>query len=311
MTTGALPGLTANIKFIAGRADGYRRVDALGSQILVDAGPVADFSRIAATGIYRNRTVVYALGGSTKFYLGRGEGHKRVPMQVNALASSIAQQFYLIYPRDPRIDRRVARYLEGRLIPAAFACGAQLINRLVAYPPDDCDDGQLDYERLFSEATLFLTAAGCPILNPKTQSETASADGFVDGFQIIAADEFTPPEDAVMLRLKHPKIHCEGYAVGGDHLIIKPGSHFVIKEGRGDLRESNFRRHQSIKSAGILEYSADDPCRARTKAWLKFEKRGVASRVLARAHATPLVWEPVEPEGAPVSDHGGDHDRAL
>jgi len=87
----------------------------------------------------------------------------------------------------------------------------------------------------------------------------------------------------------------------------------VIKEGSGDLRQSNFRRYESIKSAGILEYSTDDPHRARLKAWLKFEKRGVASRVLARAPATPLLWGTVEPEpeGAHVTDRGGDHAAAL
>jgi hypothetical protein len=287
---GPLAGLTAQVKYYDGVANGFRRADALGSLLLVDAGPVAKFPQIAATGAFRNKIVVYDLEGIDTSYVGRGDSETRLPSQVCQIA--FARQFYVVHTRDARIGAAVAKHLEARLMTTAFACGSRLTNKVAAVAPDCTDDG-IDFERAFQESLLFLAAANCSTFGRPCGASAASTSEegfhFNDGYQLL--EDFDPPEGAQLLRLDHRNLVCEAYAVG-DNLVVKPGSHFVNRDGPGGLHQANIRRRDALLKRDIFEADAARSDRKRLNHWVAFERPGVAARILSGSHSPLLYWVP-------------------
>jgi len=237
--TGPLAGLTAQVKYCDGVADGLRRADALGSLIIVDAGPVAKFPQIAATGAFRNKIVVYDLEGIDRSYIGRGDSETRLPSQVSQIA--FARQFYVIHTRDARIGAVVSKHLEARLMTTAFACGSRLTNKVAAVAPDCTDDG-IDFERAFQESLLFLAAANCTTFGRPCGASAASIpeDGFYfnDGYQVL--EDFDPPEGAQLLRLGSWKPFAH-FRIRTDRDLAQQGLHVPLDNpGRFILRRRNF-----------------------------------------------------------------------
>jgi hypothetical protein len=82
--THPLAGLTVEGKVYDGSAKGIRRVDAVGSQIIVHAGPIAQFASIAKLADLRDRTVAYVLVADKdrKAYVGKGTANSRLVYQT-------------------------------------------------------------------------------------------------------------------------------------------------------------------------------------------------------------------------------------
>jgi hypothetical protein len=307
--TGLLAGLTAQVKYFDGDPAGWRRADALGSLLIIDAGPVGNFLQIAATGAFRNKIVVYDLegvrDGVATSYVGRGDSEMRLPSQVSQI--SFARQFYVVHTRDARIGPPVAKNLEARLMTTAFACGSRLTNKVAAVPPDCTDDG-IDLERAYQESLLFLAAANCSTFGRPCGASAAGAseDGFHfnDGYQVL--EDFDPPGGAQLLRLGHRNLVCEAYAAG-DNLVVKPGSHFVTRDGPGGLHHANIRRRDALLKRDIFEADPDRSDRKRLNHWIAFEKPGVAARILSGSHSPLLYWVPASAP-APRLVVGGGHD---
>ena len=304
---GPLAGLTAQVKYFDGDPAGWRRADALGSLLIVDAGPVAEFSQIAATGAFQNKDVTYDLVGIVKdvdtSYIGRGDSETRLPSQVSQIA--FARQFYVIHTRDARIGGVVSKYLEARLMTTAFARGSRLTNKVAAVASDCANDG-IDLERAFEESLLFLAAANCTTFGRPCGASAAGAgaDGFHfnDGYQVV--ENFDPPEGARLLRLGHRNLVCEAYAVG-DNLVVKPGSHFVTRDGPGGLHPANIRRRDALLKRDIFAADPDRSDRKRLNHWVAFEKPGVAARILSGSHSPLLYWLPAEKQRAATADDDG------
>jgi len=307
--TGLLAGLTAQVKYFDGDAAGWRRADSLGSLLIVDAGPVAEFQQIAATGAFQNKHVTYDLVGVVKdvdtSYIGRGDSETRLPSQVSQIA--YARQFYVIHTRDARIGALVSKHLEARLMTTAFARGSRLTNKVAAIA-SDCATDSIDLERAFEESLLFLAAANCTTFGRPCGASVAGVakDGFHfnDGYQVL--ENFDPPEGAQLLRLGHRNLVCQAYAVG-DNLVVKPGSHFVTRDGPGGLHQANIRRRDALLNRDIFEADPDRSDRKRLNHWVAFEKRGVAARILAGSHSPLLYWVPASAP-APRLVVGASHD---
>jgi hypothetical protein len=321
---GPLAGLTVQVKYWDGISTGARRADAIGSQIIVDAGPVDAIARIGETGSFTGKTVAYVVTGTDhtgRFdtaYVGSGSSDTRLQYQVGKSGvgtTFAARQVYVLHARDPRIADTVARYIEAHLIETGFALGVRLTNKVAAIAPDLGDDHLVDSKQMDAEIHLFLPAAGCAIFEGLGAAANYDDDEDLplrDGYCVVAENAFVPPDGAPLLRLDRPNLFCQGYQLG-DHLIVRPGSQFKIKEGTGGLRPANIRRRAAIQSRDILEPEPTKPDRKRLTAWVKFECPKVAARVMSGIHSTVVSWVPVttEPNGCDAIEQGGDHAPRL
>ena len=303
---GALAGLTVHVKYWDGTSTGARRADAIGSQIIVDAGPVDAIDRIAETGTFTGKTVTYVVAGTDptkrfdEVYVGSGSSKSRLPYQVGKSGvggTFAARQVYVLHARDPRIADTAARYLEAYLLETGFALGVRLTNRMAAIAPDVGDDHLIDFEQMAQEAHLLLQAAGCTIFEGPGAANYGNEEDMPlrDGYCVIAANDYAPPDGAQLLRLDRTNLDCEGYRLG-DHFIVRPGSQFKIKPGTGGLRPANIRRRAALQSRDILE---DDPAKAdrkRLTTWVKFASAEIAARVMSGCHSTVVSWVPVNTE---------------
>ena len=297
MKAGPLAGLTVEVKYFDGCANGVRRVDAVGSQIIVDAGPVEEFATIARTAELRDRTVAYVLlRGEKQGYVGKGSCGSRLPHQTGKSGSGskfAARQVFVLHARDPRSDKTASCYVEAQLIERGFAVGAPLTNGVAAFEGDIGGGHLVDYPGMAEEARLFLAAAGCSIFEDFNSREDEADPPLRDGYRIIPAHGFTPPIGAQLLRLDRSNFVCEGYRLG-NHLIVRPGSHFKIKTGNGGLRSANVRRRAAILGRDILDPDPECSDRKLLTTWIEFKDPEVAARVLSGVHSTVTSWVPVE-----------------
>ena len=306
MRSGPLAGLTVHVKFIDGGGSGVRRADAIGSQIIVHAGPVDALASMSKTAEYNGKTVAYLVVKTDQGYIGSGTSDTRLAFQTGkcgAGSSFGASQVYVLHSRDPRIAEKAARYLEARLIEFGFALGARITNKVAAVVPDVDDDHLVNFQRMFEEALLLLAAAGCSIFEGSRIALSHDDEDLPlrDGYRIIAADGFTPPDGAHLLRLNRSNFICHGYRLG-DHLIVRPGAHFKIKKGIGNQRESNVRRRAALLAGGILDDHPERADRKVTSAWIEFKTPEMAARVLSGCHSTVTTWVPVEDAASSVGD---------
>jgi hypothetical protein len=309
--TGPLAGLNIQTKVFDGRASGIRCVDALGSQIIVHAGPADEFAKIADLAGLHDRTVCYVLVADRpleKFYIGKGSVNSRLPYQTSKCRAGktfVARQIYILHARDGRIDEIAAPFIEAHLIKTGFAMGAPLTNRMAGLLLDTGDDHLVDFERMGEEALLFLTSAGFSGLE---DSGTRSSDydetgsSLIDGYRIIPADAFTPPEGAQLLRLTRSNFICEGYVLDNGHLIVRPGSHFQLRDNTGNLRDANVRRRAAILGRAKLEVDPQWPDRKRTTQWIEFVSPNVAMRVHIGLHSTNTSWGLVKQTTVGIDD---------
>jgi hypothetical protein len=303
---GPLAGLTVHVKFIDGHGSGVRRADAIGSQIIVDAGPADAFAVLSKAADFNGKTVAYIVDWNEQSYIGRGTSDTRLAFQTGKYGAGStfgARQIYVLHSRDARIAEKAARYIEARLIELGFALGARLTNKVAAVVPLVDSDHLVDFERMFEETLLLLAAAGCSIFRG-TRIASSHDDNDAplrDGYRIIAADGFTPPDGAQLLRLDRPAFICHGYRLG-DHLIVRPGAHFKIKNRIGNQRDSNIRRRAALLAVGVLDNHSQRSDRKVTNAWIQFETPEMAARVLSGCHSTVTTWAPVDPAATSAGD---------
>jgi hypothetical protein len=111
--------------FVDDPVSDLRNIDSFGSILQVCAAPFSDLNRMMTT-VSRQAYVAYLIDAA-KIYTGHGNGNRNIGERLKPEELKQAQ-VYVIYSLDPRYDKRVASYVEARLIDVAYELGVPLAN---------------------------------------------------------------------------------------------------------------------------------------------------------------------------------------
>jgi len=206
--------------FVGDPVSGLRNIESFGSILQVCAAPFSDLNRLMTT-VSRQAYVAYLIDAA-KIYTGHGNGNRNIGERLKPEELKQAQVF-IIYSLDPRYDKRVAAYVEARLIDVAYELGVPLANSNRPFGRNGlriCPN----QEQLVSHAKFLLKVAGFRRFGDANTTDrptrlAATAD----------LHDVSIPADAVIERLVHRSLQAEGYRIGKPRLGIQVNGHLSCR----------------------------------------------------------------------------------
>ena len=269
---------------------GLREVDSFGSILRVRAAKFSDLNRLMSA-VSRQAYVTYLID-APKIYTGHGKSSRQIGERLDP--GEIAQaQVYVISSLDPRYDKRVASYVEARLIDVADEIGVPLANSTRPYGRDGlriCPN----QEQLVVHAESLLTAAGfrrfaeARLAGPDRRTRVAVTADLHD-VRVIKPDDLAIPATALFKRLVHTKLRAEGYQVG-KRVIVMPGADYATITKSG-LSHDNRVRREALEKLDIFEELPGVTDRLRLRVALDCKTAPVAASLITGEHLDNSAWE--------------------
>ncbi len=295
MTTISQPKCTLVTQsvFVDDPVSGLRNIDSLGSILQVCAAPFSELNQLMTT-VSPQAYVAYLIDAA-KIYTGHGNGDRKIGDRLKPEELKQAQ-VYVIYSLDPRYDKRVAAYVEARLIDVAYELGVPLANSNRPFGRNGlriCPN----QEQLVVHAEFLLKVAGFRRFWEARQDTTArparvAATADLHDVFVVEPEDLVIPDTAVFKRLVHTKLQAEGYQVG-KRFVVMPGADYCF-ETKSGLSEDNRARRKAIeklnKQGDLLQElpGVTDSCRLRVG--LDCKSAPIAAKILTGEHLGNRAW---------------------
>jgi hypothetical protein len=298
MTTISQPKCTLVTQsvFVDDPVSGLRNVDSFGSILQVCAAPFSDLNQLMTT-VSPQAYVAYLIDAA-KIYTGHGNGDRKIGERLKPEELNQAQ-VYVIYSLDPRYDKRVAAYVEARLIDVAFELGIPLANSKRPFGRNGlriCPN----QEQLVVHAEFLLKVAGFRRFWEARQDNTdrparVAATADLHDMFVVEPEDLVIPDTAVLKRLVHTKLQAEGYQVGKRFLVM-PGADYC-HETKSGLSDDNRARRKVIeelnKQDHLLQELLGITDRRRLRVGLDCRSAPIAAKIITGEHVDNDAWEEV------------------
>jgi hypothetical protein len=298
MTTISQPKFTLVTQsvFVDGSIYGLRNIDSFGSILQVCAASYSELSRMMGT-ISRAAYIVYLIDAATKVYTGHGSASRNIGERLEPEEVEHAQ-VYVIHSLDPRYDKYVACYVEGRMIDVAAELGVPLANSNRPFGPNGlriCPN----QEQLVDHAKFLLKVAGFRRFedaNTTDRPARLAVTADLHDVRIIKPEDLVIPDTAVFKRLVHTKLRAEGYQVG-KRLIVLPGADYSF-ETKSGLSVDNRARREALKQLDIFEKLPCVTDRSRLRVGLDCKSAPVAATLITGEHLDNDAWQEAPAPGS-------------
>jgi hypothetical protein len=228
--------------FVDDPVSGLRNFDSFGSILRVCAVPFSELNQLMTT-VSPQAYVAYLIDAA-KIYTGHGNGDRNIGERLKPEELKQAQ-VYVIYSLDPRYDKRVAAYVEARLIDVAYELGVPLANNNRPFGRNGlriCPN----QEQLVVHAEFLLKVAGFRRFEDARQDTTArparvAATADLHDVFVVEPKDLVIPTTAEFKRLVHTKLRAKGYQVGKRFLVM-PGADYCYETKSGVSVHNRARR---------------------------------------------------------------------
>jgi len=289
--------------FVDDPVSGLRNIDSFGSILRVCAVPFSELNQLMTT-VSPQAYVAYLIDAA-KIYTGHGNGNRNIGERLKP--EELKQpQVYVIYSLDPRYDKRVASYVEARLIDVAYELGVPLANSNRPFGRNGlriCPN----QEQLVVHARFLLAVAGFRRFEDARQDTTSrparvAATADLHDVRPIEPEAMAIPANVALLRIVHRNLHAEGYAVG-KRFVVLPGADYCY-ETKSGLSDDNKSRREALEQLNILEELPGVTGRARLRVGLDCKSAPIAAKILSGEHLDNAAWQeaplPASRDGRPA-----------
>jgi len=273
--------------FVGDPVSGLRNIESFGSILQVCAAPFSDLNRLMTT-VSRQAYVAYLIDAA-KIYTGHGNGNRNIGERLKPEELKQAQVF-IIYSLDPRYDKRVAAYVEARLIDVAYELGVPLANSNRPFGRNGlriCPN----QEQLVSHAKFLLKVAGFRRFgdaNTTDRPTRLAATADLHDVRIIEPKDVSIPADAVIERLVHRSLQAEGYRIG-KRFVVLPGADYCY-ETKSGVSVDNRARREALEQLDIFEELPGVTDRSRLRVGLDCKRAPVAATLISGEHLDNRAW---------------------
>ena len=273
--------------FVGDPVSGLRNIESFGSILQVCAAPISDLNRLMTT-VSRQAYVAYLIDAA-KIYTGHGNGNRNIGERLRPEELKQAQVF-VIYSLDPRYDKRVAAYVEARLIDVAYELGVPLANSNRPFGRNGlkiCPN----QEQLVSHAKFLLKVAGFRRFgdaNTTDRPTRLAATADLHDVRIIEPKDVSIPADAVIERLVHRSLQAEGYRIG-KRFVVLPGADYCY-ETKSGVSVDNRARREALEQLDIFEKLPGVNDRSRLRVGLDCKRAPVAATLISGEHLDNRAW---------------------
>ena len=280
--------------FVDDPVSGLRNVDSFGSILQVCAAPFSGLNQLMNT-VSPQAYVAYLIDAA-KIYSGHGNGDRSIGERLKAEELKQAQ-VYVIYSLDPRYDKRVAAYVEARLIDVAYELGVPLANSNRPFGRNGlriCPN----QEQLVVHAEFLLKVAGFRRFEDARQDTSArparvAATADLHDVFVVEPEDLVIPDTAVFKRLVHTKLQAGGYQIGKRFLVM-PGADYS-HETKSGLSVDNRARRKAIeelnKQEDLLQGLPGVKDRSQLRVGLDCKSAPIAAKILTGEHLGNAAWE--------------------
>ncbi len=283
--------------FVDDPVSGLRNIDSFGSILRVCAVPFSELNQLMTT-VSPQAYVAYLIDAA-KIYTGHGNGDRNIGERLKPEELKQAQ-VYVIYSLDPRYDKRVAAYVEARLIDVAYELGVPLANNNRPFGRNGlriCPN----QEQLVVHAEFLLKVAGFRRFEDARQDTTArparvAATADLHDLFVVEREDLVIPTTAEFKRLVHTKLRAEGYQVGKRFLVM-PGADYCYKTKSG-LSVHNRARRAALEQSDIFEELPGVTGRARLRVALDCKSAPIAATLITGEHLDNDAWQEAPAPGS-------------
>jgi hypothetical protein len=291
MTTNSHPKstLVTQSVFVDDPVSGRRNIDSFGSILQVCAGPFTELARMM-TSVSPQAHVAYLID-TAEIYTGHGNDERKIGERLEPEELKAAQ-VYVIHSLDQRYDKRVAAYVEARLIDVACELGVPLANIKRPFGRNGlriCPN----QEQLVVHAQFLLAVAGFRRFEEARQDTTArparvAATADLHDLFVVEPQDLVIPTTAEFKRLVHTELQAEGYRAGKRFLVM-PGADYCY-ETKSGVSTDNQTRRNGLKHAGVLEKLPGVTGRARLRVALDCRSASIAATLITGEHLGNSAW---------------------
>ena len=276
--------------FVDDPVSGLRNVDSFGSILQVCAAPFSELNQLMTT-VSPQAYVAYLIDAA-KIYTGHGNGDRNIGERLKPEELKQAQ-VYVIYSLDPRYDKRVAAYVEARLIDVAYELGVPLANNNRPFGRNGlriCPN----QEQLVVHAEFLLKVAGFRRFEDARQDTTArparvAATADLHDVFVVEPKDLVIPDNAVFKRLVHTKLRAEGYQFG-KRFFVMPGADYCY-ETKSGVSVHNRARREALEQLDIFEELPGITGRARLRVGLDCKSAPIAAKIISGEHVDNDAWQ--------------------
>ena len=276
--------------FVDDPISGLRNVDSFGSILQVCAAPFSGLNQLMNI-VSRQAYVAYLIDAA-KIYTGHGNGDRDVGDRLKPEELKQAQ-VYVIFSLDPRYDKRVAAYVEARLIEVASELGVPLANNNRPFGRNGlriCPN----QEQLVVHAEFLLKVAGFRRFEDARRDTTTrparlAATADLHDVFVVEPKDLVIPTTAEFKRLVHTKLRAEGYKVG-DRFVVLPGADYC-HETKSGVSVHNRARREALGKSDIFEQLPGVTGRARLRVALDCKSAPIAATLITGEHLGNAAWE--------------------
>ena len=275
--------------FVDDPVSGLRNIDSFGSILRVCAVPFSELNQLMTT-VSPQAYVAYLIDAA-KIYTGHGNGDRNIGERLKPEELKQAQ-VYVIYSLDPRYDKRVAAYVEARLIDVAYELGVPLANNNRPFGRNGlriCPN----QEQLVVHAEFLLKVAGFRRFEDARQDTTArparvAATADLHDVFVVEPKDLVIPDNAVFKRLVHTKLRAEGYQFG-KRFFVMPGADYCY-ETKSGVSVHNRARRAALEQLDIFEELPGVTDRSRLRVGLDCKSAPVAATLICGEHSDNSAW---------------------
>jgi hypothetical protein len=236
---------------------------------------------------------------AAKIYTGHGNGDRNIGERLKPEELKQAQ-VYVIYSLDPRYDKRVAAYVEARLIDVAYELGVPLANNNRPFGRNGlriCPN----QEQLVVHAEFLLKVAGFRRFEDARQDTTArparvAATADLHDVFVVEPKDLVIPTTAEFKRLVHTKLRAKGYQVGKRFLVM-PGADYCY-ETKSGVSVHNRARRAALEQLDIFEEFSGVTGRARLRVALDCKSAPIAATLITGEHLDNDAWQEAPAPGS-------------